>query len=327
MKNLVIIFFCFGLLVLIFGAVLVGFAANEIYFLRPAEGAETITAVVPAGVTQNEIGALLVKERLVSSRLLFKLYTKWRGADTQFQYGTFEIVRGSSIRKIVNQLTVSQADEVMITMIEGWTIREMAAYLEEATAIATDDFLESATASLWQEEFAFLGAKPSSRDLEGFLFPDSYRILKSAAAEDVIRKQLTAFAVKAGEISYDDLILASIVEREVRGEQDRRMVANLFQRRLKIGMGLQADSTVNYVTGKNTPALSAEDKELDTPYNTYKYRGLPPGPISNPSLESIDAVRRPFANDYWFFLTDSEGNVHYGKTLEEHNVNKARYLR
>lgn len=326
MKNLAAIFFCIGILALILGAVLVGFAANEIYFLRPAEGAETVTVVIPEGATQGEISALLANGRLVSSRVLFKLYTKWRGVDTQFQHGIFEIVRGTSIRKIVNQLTVSEADETTITVIEGWTIREMAAYLAEKTDVTAEAYKTSAEARAWQDEFAFLDIKPSGHDLEGFLFPDTYRILKAASAEDVIRKQLITFERRVGEIAYDDLILASIVEREVRGEEDRRMVADLFKRRIEAGIGLQADSTVNYITGKNTPSISYEDTKIDSPYNTYKYRGLPPGPISNPGLESINAVRNPLPNDFFYFLTDAEGDVHYAKTLEEHNRNKSQYL-
>lgn len=327
MKNLVAIFFCVGILALILGAVLVGFAANEIYFLHPAEGAETVTVVILEGATQAEINTLLENERLVSSGLLFKIYTKWRNADTQFKPGVFDVVRGSSMRQIVNQLTVGHTDETVITMIEGWTIREMAAYLAEKTDITAEAYKTSAASAAWKNEFEFLDVLPVRNDLEGFLFPDTYRILKAGFAEDVIRKQLAAFEKKVGEIAYDDLILASIVEREVRGEKDRRMVADLFKRRIAAGIGLQADSTVNYITGKNTPSISYEDIKIDSPYNTYKYRGLPPGPISNPGLEAVNAVRNPLANDYLYFLTDPEGIVHYGRTLEEHNKNRVRYLR
>lgn len=286
-----------------------------------------MTIIIPEGATQAEISEQLVGANLISSPFLLKIYAKLRGADTQFQSGTFDIVRGSSMRRIVNQLIESRADETSVTIIEGWTVPEIADYLAGTTDIMAEAYVAATRSVAWQEEFAFLNVKPASRDLEGFLFPDTYRILKQASAEDITRKQLATFEIKVGDISYDDLILASIVEREVRGLRDRRTVADLFKRRLEAGVGLQADSTVNYVTGKNTPAISIEDTKIDSPYNTYKYRGLPPGPISNPGLESVNAVHNPLANDHWFFLTDREGDVHYAKTLEEHNVNKLRYLR
>lgn len=299
------IFLVIGFLTLIFGAVLVGFSANEIYFLQPT-GSEAIRIDIQPGATVSEISQILVDEKLISSPLLFKLYVRQRNLETEFQRGTFLIVRGTSIRKIVNLMTgIVPKGELQITIIEGWAIREISAELES------------------------LGIKENqiAPKLEGYLFPDTYRIFKDATADDLVRKAQTNFEEKVGAISKEDLILASIVEREVRGEQDRGMVADLFQRRLKIGMALQADSTVNYVTGKNTPALSAEDKALETPYNTYKYRGLPPGPISNPGIEAINAVRNPIPNQYLYFLTDHQGGVHYARTLEEHNQNKAQFLR
>jgi UPF0755 protein len=317
-----------GILVLIFGAVLFGFAMNEVYFLRPGDDTVVVRVEIPEGATQASIGVLLKEQELVSSPFLFKLYTKWRDADTEFQQGTFDVVRGSSMRRIVNQLLAGrEATEQTITIIEGWTLQEMAAYLDRESAISENEFTAAARAGGWEEDFTFLKVKPSGADLEGFLFPDTYRVFADASGTDVVRKQLTNFEQKVGKISYDDLILASIVEREVRGERDQRMVADLFLRRIEIGMGLQADSTVNYVTGKNTPAISFDDTRLDTPYNTYKHRGLPPGPISNPGLESIEAVRNPLKNDFLYFLTDPAGNVHYGRTFEEHNQNKAQYLR
>jgi len=126
---------------------------------------------------------------------------------------------------------------------------------------------------------------------------------------------------------HEMLTMASIIEREVRGDVDRKMISDLFWRRLDIGMALQADSTVNYVTGGKNPSISFVDRDIDSPYNTYKYRGLPPGPISNPSLSSIEAAIYPEQNNYFFFLTDPAGKVYYGRTLGEQGANRALYLR
>ncbi|MBU1029480.1 endolytic transglycosylase MltG, partial [Patescibacteria group bacterium] len=165
-----------------------------------------------------------------------------------------------------------------------------------------------------------------------------YRVYRTASAEEIVNKLLGNFdqkltadvesVIAASDHSlYEIVIMASILEREVRGEEDRRLVADLFWRRLDIGMRLQADSTVNYVTEGKRPALTQADTQLDSPYNTYKYGGLPPGPIGNPGLVSIKAAANPQPNSYWYFLTDVDGGVHYARNLEEHNRNKAAYLR
>jgi len=120
--------------------------------------------------------------------------------------------------------------------------------------------------------------------------------------------------------------MASVIEREVRSEEDRALVSDIFWKRVEAGRGLEADSTVNYITGHSKPSVSYEETRIDHPWNTYKYRGLPPGPIGNPSLSSLIAAIRPKANPYWYFLTDPQGKVYYGRTLEEHSANR-KYLR
>jgi len=134
--------------------------------------------------------------------------------------------------------------------------------------------------------------------------------------------------VNPSEKSLFDIIrMASVIEREVQNPDDMAIVSDLFWRRLAIGMPLQADSTVNYVIGGDKPSITFEQTKINSPYNTYLHQGLPLGPISNPGAQAITAAANPKPNDYLFFLTDKEGNVHYGKTLEEHNANKRKYLR
>ncbi len=307
-QRLAIIVVATGLLAPLFGAVLAGFAVNEIYLLKPADGAEEVSIDIAEGATLKEVSRLLADGRLVSSPRLFEWYMRWRDLDREIRQGPFHIERGTSMRRIADLLTALAGRERAITIIEGWTRNDIADYL--------------ATFGIPREEFLEL-----SEGFEGYLFPDTYRIFESARAVEIVEKMRANFDRRVGTITSDDLILASIVEREVAGDEDRRMVADIFRRRLEIGWALQADATVNYVTGKNTPAISAEDRDLDSPYNTYKYRGLPPGPISNPGLSAINAVRNPTPNEFWYFLTDTAGNVHYAETLDEHNENKARYLR
>ncbi len=126
---------------------------------------------------------------------------------------------------------------------------------------------------------------------------------------------------------HEIITMASLIEAEARNDADRRMVSDVLWRRLAIGMGLQLDSTVNYLTGNDKPAVSFDETQINSLYNTYKYRGLPPGPINNPSLSSILAAVYPEKNEYWFFLADKEGTIHFSKTLEEHNNFKYQYLK
>lgn len=297
--HLVYVFFCIGLLFLITFAISAGFVVNELYFLKPVKDAPKVTITITEGTPAGQVVDMLHQAKLVSSPLLLSGYLRWRSLEGAIRTGKFELTRGTNLRELVRILSTDGVREKVITIPEGWTTRQIADYLR---------------------------VPEISTSLEGYLFPDTYRVFDDATAEDIIRKMQDNFERKVGEIDYDTLILASIVEREVAGSEDRRKVADLFLRRLKIGMALQADSTVNYVTGKNTPALSAIDRNLDTAYNTYLHRGLPPTPISNPGLDSINAVRNPEPNPHWYFLTDTEGSVHYARTLEEHNQNKRRYL-
>ena len=208
-------------------------------------------------------------------------------------------------------------------------------------------------------DYQFLEDKPASADLEGFLFPDTYRIFKpSGNGEDeqtssgnaVIKKMLDNFQIKLpanaeaqakaqGLSFYQALTLASIVENETGRnaiteeqkqalEAERKIVAGIFLNRLRAGIALESDATINYVTGKNEPSPSLADLKINSPYNTYKNRGLPPTPISNPSLSAIMAVLEPAKTEYFYFLhKQPSGEPVYSKTFEEHVQNKFKYLK
>lgn len=179
---------------------------------------------------------------------------------------------------------------------------------------------------------------PVGASLEGYLFPDTYRVAKKTPVESLVQKMLRRFEQKfptswrdqlqaQGHSVYQVVILASIIEKEVPDDADRAKVADIFWRRLKIGQALQADSTINYLTGKATPSVSAADLAINSPYNTYRYRGLPPGPISNPGESALQAAVYPSSNQYWYFLTTPDGQVIYSKTYAQHVAAKQRYLK
>ncbi len=257
-------------------------------------------------------------------------------------------------------LPTAKAPQTKVTIIEGWTLADIAKDLEynpkrvEAVHLVnSSDFITEAK-NFSTKDYPLLKSKPDSSSLEGFLFPDTYFLpipgTSTNESELLIKKALDNFSLKftdqmvldakAQNMSvFDIVILASIIERESGRnatteqqkqnlDQERKLIAGLFYNRLNIGMPLQSDATVNYITKKNTPAISSEDSKIDSPYNTYMNKGLPPGPISNPSLSSLMAAIYPAKTNYLYFLSDpNTGKAIFAQTFEEHIINKQKYLR
>ena len=211
-----------------------------------------------------------------------------------------------------------------------------------ASSYLTDRYSErkeTAAKLVLLEDYRVLRDKPEDISLEGYLAPDTYRIFTDASLESVLEKlvverdsqftdRMYADIRAAGRDVHKVLTVASILEREVQHEEDKAKVADLFWRRFERHWALQADSTVHYAVGRKGDIFTTKkERATDSLWNTYKYPGLPPSPICNPSIESIRAAIYPEKNDYWYFLTTLEGEVKYARTLEEHNGNVARYLR
>jgi len=247
--------------------------------------------------------------------------------------------------------------EINVTIIPGWNLRQIADdWVKKGLIKNSDEFY----ARLGQPAFNYVAAeksapvlsfissstdlvelfsdKPDGVSYEGYLFPDTYRVYADAEPEDILKKifvnlenkispEMRETARERGMNIHQLLTLASIVEKEAPSGADMGKVADIFWRRLKKNWALQSCATVNYITGKKDRAVTAEDKEIDSLFNTYKYPGLPPGPISNPSLAAIQAALSPEENDFWFFMSDNDGATHYARTLEEHNANVRKYLR
>lgn len=330
----------FGLIIFLIICFLGGvyFVYNFNRSCQNSAGTGEIVLVKGDGV--NQISQKLYKEGFICNKLVFEIYVWLVGKENKFKAGRHYLPKNSSVREVVNLFTSGQSlrNELTIKILEGWTIDEIAEYLVKQKIIKKEDFLNAAKPSS-DFHFDFLEEINSqNKNLEGYLFPDTYRIYQTATAQDIIKKMITNFDQKLNgelreEIKKQDksilqiVVMASILEKEARSDEDRAMIADIFWRRFKKGIGLQADSTVNYITGKKNPAINYEDAQIDSLYNTYKYRGLPPGPICNPGLSSIKAAIYPKANDYWYFLSTKDGKIIYSKNLEEHNLNKAKYLK
>ncbi len=294
--------------------------------------------VVQKGETVNTIAANLFNQGLVECPEMFRFYVWLQGKEDKIIAGRHQIPARASLAEVLHILTSkSKADEISLRFIEGWTIADMADYLvEEGVINSADDFISKAKVKYFRDKYDFLPKIEEQESLEGYLFPDTYRVFVDASVDDIIVKMLDNFRKKTADLRAavkeqgknfrNMVILASILEKEVKSEEDMKIAADIFWRRLQAGMLLQADSTLNYFTGGENPSLTAEELKIDSPYNSYKYKGLPPTPISNPGLKALTAAVYPTVNDYWYFLTDKQGKAYFAKTLTEHNANKRKYL-
>lgn len=339
---------------LVLGAYFYGASAyRQVYHSGPAESSTEIT--VTAGTTARQIAAELKKEGLIRSEFLFLAFSRATDAQRKLIAGVYVVPGGSSIKNIVSILTQGQVkrSDLVVTVKEGQSLRDIAAMFEytgiamreevtEAFGIPALDYRTISNDQLaapdYSAQFPILAGKPSYVSYEGYVFPDTYFLDKDrpvASFREKVFANLTAKITpdllaemrRQNKSLHEVLTLASIVEKEApRG--DWATVAGVFYNRLKIGMGLQSDPTVNYVTGKVTDRPTLEDTANVSPWNTYKYRGLPPGPICNPGIEAIRAVLYPEAHDYFYFLNPpGGGHLIYARTFEAHKANRERYLK
>jgi UPF0755 protein len=331
--------------IVVLGVVLTGGFLFDAFFVGPEADAQVVAFEVQSGDSVSEIAEDLNEAGIIESELFFKIYVKLTGNAGRLQAGTFELTPGMNFRALLAQLTDAQAQEVEVTIPEGYTIEQIGEVVMEALPSISQEDWEQATSVDGKrvlDAAEILQGIPSDQGLEGYLFPDTYRFRADANATVVVETivltlkprlaehtlTLPRNLILEGGLTFHEMItMASMVEREVRSPEDMKLVAGIFYTRLTIGMALQADSTVNYVTGKTDAAVSLEDSRVDSPYNTYQYLGLPPGPISNPGMNAILAVLNPTDSDALYFLTTEDGEVVYAQTFDEHIANKYQYLK
>ncbi len=322
-------------------------AGLVVYFLinifLKSSNPEQVKLVVESGQGVDEITGWLEQNKVIRDKLVFKAYLFLRGRYDQIQPGLYLIEPQTGMKTIVDTLTPDPETkiETEIKIIEGWTSAEIAQYLESEGLVTAADFYTAAQSTdsrdiLPEEKYEFLKDKPAERGLEGYLFPDTYRVYTDSAAADILKKMLDNFGQKLdaqlraeiasqGKTVFEVVTLASIIEKEVRLPAEKKLAAGIFSKRLAEGIALQSDATVNFVTGKDTTQPSLEDLQVNSEYNTYLYKGLPPGPICSPGLESLKAVIYPVESDYLYFLTKPDGTAVFSETYEEHLKNKERY--
>jgi UPF0755 protein len=267
--------------------------------------------LIVKGSGASQIGNKLQKEGLIKNSLTFKIYTQVTGAAGKIQAGEYRLTPSMSLPEIVNQLKRGPV-EIWVTIPEGLRREEIASRF--ANSLGKEESFE-------EEFLAF------SEGEEGYLFPDTYLFPKTASASAVVSKLIRTFDAKTSEMNLtrDQVILASLIERETKTAEERPIVAGILVNRLGIGMALQVDATIQYAKGNWEPIIST-DKNINSPYNTYKFAGLPPGPIASPGLSSLQAAANPADTDYFYYLHDSKGKIYYARTLAEHNENIRKYL-
>jgi UPF0755 protein len=308
---------------------------------RMADTAEPMRFEVEPGSTAGDIADQLVRRGLVADAGLFRNYVRYAGLDAQLEAGRFELSASMTIPEIAQALTEALSPDVTVQVIEGWRVEQIGAAIDAAGLdFGGADFIDLIQRGGPPPEFAYLqtaGLLPGA-SLEGFLFPDTYRVAPDATAADLRDQMLATFearvsptlrdAIAAQRFTlYEMVALASIVEREAVLPEERPLIARVYRNRLEQGMTLDADPTVQYAKSASTPgewwpALTRADyTDVVSPYNTYLNPGLPPGPIANPSLASIEAVVYPAEADYLYFRAcDATGRHVFSLTFEAHQA-------
>ena len=295
--------------------------------------------VIKKGESLENIGQNLLNENIITSKLAFETYIRIKKLSGSIQAGTY-VLTPMNIRDLTEILIAGKVDnEISLRFIEGWTITEIGDYLVKDKIISQpNEFINLAKIDNFRFDYDVL-KDPNIKSLEGFLFPDTYQVYKDTDIQKIIQKMITNFSEKVtpamlteikaqNKTLYDVLKIASIIEMEVPTDADRQIVSGILWKRLSVDMPLQVDSTLKYEIGKqNRNALTFEELEIDSPFNTYKYTGLPPTPICNPGESAIRAAIYPKNSDYWFYLSDKTGQTIFSATAEDHAAAVEKYLK
>lgn len=292
--------------------------------------------IIKKGENIASIADDLFRKNLITDINAFKMYTRFNNVDTKIVAGKFILHKSMNIPEIIETLTNQEKSETVITVPEGYTVKEINEMLVEQGLIANNEFETAVKNFDNYEKYPFIIEEKVTDlpyPLEGYLFPDTYYVDPlNFYSENLIQLMLNNTANKIAELGIIDspelqniIIMASIVEKEVMTEKDAPIVAGILWKRLNENWLIGADATLLYL--KNDRELDYYDLQEDSPYNTRKKIGLPPGPISNPGIVSLRAATKPEESPYYFYLTTLDtGEVIYGKTNEEHNSNKRKYL-
>lgn len=276
-----------------------------------------VEVLIPKGSSPHKISKILKDSDVISSQKIFLALIKYYGYSTKLQAGLYDFNTKDSLNTIINKIKNGESKNIKVTIPEGFNIKQIAKVLAENNICDEQKFIISA----------------QEKNMEGFLFPNTYFLLPQMSESEVInvmKEEFDKFWTKEkqerlqqiNKSKRDVIILASIVEKEAVADSERPIIAGVFLNRLAKGMRLESCSTVLYAMGINKERLSFEDLKFDSPYNTYRYKGLPPGPICNPGAKAIDAVLYPQVTDSLYFVSKGNGTHYFSSTFEQHIKNK-----
>jgi len=331
MKNFLIALLVFALIVAggIFGC--------KLYLdsLSHTKNNEVVTIEIPKGYTVDKIVDLLEENNILKNKTYFKIIAMKNNMANDLKAGRYEVSPNESIEDLLIKLTEGKEIKrptITVTIPEGYTIKQIAKRLAENNVITNEDEFVELTLN-WQKDKWFL--EDANNNLEGYLYPDTYNFFVESTPEEVIERMLNRLDEKLKpyenelmnhELSIHEIMtLASLIEKEARHDEDRPKIASVIYNRLNIDMILQIDASILYATGHKETILKT-DLQIDSPYNTYKYKGLPPTPIASPGIKSIEAALFPDTTDYFYYVADRKtGYHHFAKTYEEHKENTNKY--
>lgn len=305
---------------------------HEISPVSDDPNATRVRVTIEAGTMPDVIGSLLVEKRVIRSAAAFEIHTRLSGTRNKLQAGTFSLSPHESTTAIVDHLVAGKTDQFSITFLPGATVADNKKVLLAAgysQAEIDTAFKKTYSSPLFQD-------KPVNADLEGYIYGETYTFSAGSTVEQILQRTFDEFyaAISDNDLIsglraqgfnlYQGITLASIIQREVSGQEDSAQVAQIFLKRLREEMPLGADATFVYAAAKEGVAPTVN---LDSPYNTRRYAGLPPGPISAPGLIALQAVARPAQGDYLYFVSGDDGKNYYSRTIEEHEANTRQHCK
>lgn len=315
--------------------IVVSLLGGYIYYdwgLKPVESGEPKVKqiVIPKGSGLKSVARLLKDESIIRDDRVFGLYCKLNNMENKIKAGKYSLDNTMRVSEIVDKIVSGQAliDTVKLTIPEGYNLEQIIEKINDLGVVDSESIDAALKPSLY--DYYFISQLPvRDKKLEGYLFPDTYELYKDTTAEAIIDKMLNRFddvfteeyRNRAEELNMtiDQVItLASIVEREAKLDSERKIISGVFHNRLKKNMMLQSCATVQYLFKEQKEVLTFKDLEIESPYNTYKHAGLPPGPIASPGLKSIEAALYPEDVEYLYFVAKDDGSHVFTKTYSEH---------
>lgn len=330
----------FDILVILFVAVTM-FSSSVPFLSRNRMDARLYKVEIPEGASASRVTDILYSSGIIQSRLSFKIYVNLFSHGPKLKAGSYYLSPSMSNAVIAAKLVrgISSAGNIRVMIPEGSSIYRMTKIMEQSgITVSGGDFAELVNGGLTRDRrlrHPFLSEVPT-RSLEGYLFPDTYFLPSSIALPELIDIMLDRFAeivlpvYVASDTKYslhEIITLASIVEKEAENDNERAVIASVFWNRLKNGIALRADPTVKYALDNPSKRVTFADLKVDSPYNTYLYKGLPPGPICNPGIASIYAVLHPARTNYFYFVSNGDGTHTFSETWEKHKNAADRFRR